>query len=200
MVIARRTILVLLVLAFALSVAYVTAVVLWLKDADLKKLAYYALYPYQGPQETGPLLIPLEDRIATYLLDGKNPRDVLREATETGVQLELVFGARSRDPKLREVANLRAAQVADLFIAKGMDVNQRDHYGCTAAQRAMLNGDRYALCYLLARGAHGEGFARARIRQCRSSLDELSRQIGAEGACDLCQRVQRPKPAAKTGA
>lgn len=189
---SKRALVVLLAVAVLASGAYVSAVVLWLRNATLSQLTYYALYPYQGYRDQDPLMIPLKDTIAVWMLERKTPEQISNEASATGTALETVFGARTRDQKLRKQAVLHAAQVADLLLSKGMDPDERDGYGCTATQRAMLNGDRDAVCYFLSRGATAAGHPRARIGQCRESVDERAQRTGAVNACDMCRQLRNP--------
>jgi hypothetical protein len=189
---SRRALIFLLAVAALALGAYVSAVALWLNHATISQLTYYALYPYQGYRDQDPLMIPLKDKVAVWVLEKKTPEEINEEATATGTALETVFGARMRDEKSKRLANLHAARVADLLLAKGIDLDERDSYGCTAVQRAMLNGDREAVCYFLSRGAIAAGHPRARIGQCRESIDERAQRLGAANACDMCRQVLRP--------
>ena len=191
--IGKSTVVIIAVAGAFVGLAYVGALIAWLYTADLKRLAYHALYPYQAYEENEPLSLPMQDKIAFWLLYRKEREEFGQLLDAEAIQLEDVFGRRSRKAKTRVEARLRAALITDLFIAKGLDPNERDRYGCSAVQRAMFKNDPDAVCYLMARGVLTLGHERARMPPCRTSVDELvQRRIGLQNACEFCRQHASP--------
>jgi hypothetical protein len=187
--VVKSALVILAVAGSFVGLAYVAALIAWLYTADLSRLAYHALYPYQAYEEGEPFSLPMQDKIAFWLLYRKEPAEFKEMLDSESIQLENVFGRRSRKPRIRSEAALRAALVADLFIAKGLDPEERDRYGCSAVQRAMFKDDPEAVCYLMARGASTAGHGRARMQPCRTSVDEaVQRRTGLLNACEFCRQ------------